>query len=194
MRVRSGAFAGTVAAIARAVRPGNFVSYGVHETRRWARFSRRDSCGLLHDGGATERDDRFLPRNWSVGGKSPREQCRGRRAVSRRQCAAARQAEVRSEGFAEPGENGHVSFRIHDGRSHHEMKTWIPDVRNFAYLNWKQVDALPRETTLLVLPTAAIEQHGHHLPLATDTLINTLLLGKHLALAPRGAAIYAPRR
>ena len=58
------------------------------------------------------------------------------------------------------------------------MKTWIPDERNFAYLTWKQVDALPRETTLLVLPTAAIEQHGHHLPLATDTLINNLLLGK----------------
>jgi len=52
------------------------------------------------------------------------------------------------------------------------MKTWIPDARNFAYLTWKQVDALPRESTLLVLPTAAIEQHGHHLPLATDTLIN----------------------
>jgi len=55
------------------------------------------------------------------------------------------------------------------------MKTWIPDERNFAYLTWKQVDALPRESTLLVLPTAAIEQHGHHLPLATDTLINNLL-------------------
>jgi creatinine amidohydrolase len=60
------------------------------------------------------------------------------------------------------------------------VKTWIPDARNFAYLTWKQVDALPREATLLVLPTAAIEQHGHHLPLATDTLINNLLLGKAL--------------
>src|SRR5258708_27200974 len=65
------------------------------------------------------------------------------------------------------------------------MKTWVPDSRNFAYLNWKQVDALPRESTLLVLPTAAIEQHGHHLPLATDTLINNLLLGHALEkLAP----------
>lgn len=65
------------------------------------------------------------------------------------------------------------------------MRTWIPDARNFAYLSWKQVDALPRERTLLVLPTAAIEQHGHHLPLATDTLINNLLLGKALeSIAP----------
>ena len=48
------------------------------------------------------------------------------------------------------------------------MHTWISASRNFAYLNWKQVEALPKDRTLLVLPTAAIEQHGHHLPLATD--------------------------
>jgi creatinine amidohydrolase len=71
------------------------------------------------------------------------------------------------------------------------MKTWIPDARNFAYLTWKQVDALPRESTLLVMPTAAIEQHGHHLPLATDTLINNLLLGKALAHLPAELPIYA---
>src|ERR1700694_1768646 len=71
------------------------------------------------------------------------------------------------------------------------MKTWVPDARNFSYLNWKQVDALPRETTLLVLPTAAIEQHGHHLPLATDTLINNLLLGKALDRVPAELPIYA---
>jgi len=67
------------------------------------------------------------------------------------------------------------------------MKTWIPDERNFAYLTWKQVEAIPKETALLVLPTAAIEQHGHHLPLATDTLINNLLLGKALAKLPADA-------
>ena len=71
------------------------------------------------------------------------------------------------------------------------MKTWIPDERNFAYLNWKQVDALPRDTTLLVLPTAAIEQHGHHLPLATDTLINNLLLGHALKKLPAEVSVYA---
>lgn len=71
------------------------------------------------------------------------------------------------------------------------MKTWIPDERSFSYLTWKQVDALPREATLLVLPTAAIEQHGHHLPLATDTLINNLLLGKAFEHIPDDKPIYA---
>jgi creatinine amidohydrolase len=71
------------------------------------------------------------------------------------------------------------------------MKTWIPDARNFAYLNWKQVEALPKDDTLLILPTAAIEQHGHHLPLATDTLIGNLLLGHALALLPAEMHIYA---
>jgi len=71
------------------------------------------------------------------------------------------------------------------------VKTWIPDSRNFAYLNWKQVEALPRDATLLILPTAAIEQHGHHLPLATDTLINNLLLGKALEKLPASLPVYA---
>jgi creatinine amidohydrolase len=71
------------------------------------------------------------------------------------------------------------------------MKTWIPDARNFAYLNWKQVDELPRDRTLLVLPTAAIEQHGHHLPLATDTLVNNLLLGHALGKLPADLPVYA---
>src|SRR6202046_5431736 len=71
------------------------------------------------------------------------------------------------------------------------VKTWIPDSRNFAYLNWKQVEALPKDSTLLILPTAAIEQHGHHLPLATDTLINNLLLGKALEKLPAEMSVYA---
>jgi creatinine amidohydrolase len=71
------------------------------------------------------------------------------------------------------------------------MQTWIPAERNFAYLTWKQVEALSKDDTLLVLPTAAIEQHGHHLPLATDTLINNLLLGKALAKLAPDAPVYA---
>ena len=97
------------------------------------------------------------------------------RTVSRRQHPIAGETEVRSARAAESGQDDQLSQAGGDA-----VKTWIPDARNFAYLTWKQVDALPREQTLLVLPTAAIEQHGHHLPLATDTLINNLLLGKAL--------------
>ncbi|QHN02976.1 creatininase family protein [Granulicella sp. WH15] len=71
------------------------------------------------------------------------------------------------------------------------MRTWIPDARNFAYLTWKQVEAIEKDKALLVLPTAAIEQHGHHLPLATDTLINNLLLGKALERLGPEAPVYA---
>lgn len=71
------------------------------------------------------------------------------------------------------------------------MKTWIPNDRFLPYLTWKQVDALPRDSTLLIIPTAAIEQHGHHLPLATDTLINNYLLGLALGRLPEDISIYA---
>jgi creatinine amidohydrolase len=70
------------------------------------------------------------------------------------------------------------------------MKSWIPDARNFAYLTWKQVEGLDKEKTLLVLPTAAIEQHGPHLPLATDTLINSILMGAALERLPSDVPVY----
>ena len=70
------------------------------------------------------------------------------------------------------------------------MRSWIPDDRNFAYLTWKQVEALPKDNTVLVLPTAAIEQHGPHLPLATDTLINSILLGAALSKLPSTVPVY----
>jgi creatinine amidohydrolase len=70
------------------------------------------------------------------------------------------------------------------------MHTWIAPHRQLAYLTWKQVEAIDKEQALLVLPTAAIEQHGHHLPLATDTLINNLLLGQALKRLPKEAPVY----
>jgi creatinine amidohydrolase len=71
------------------------------------------------------------------------------------------------------------------------MHTWIPSERQLAYLTWKQVEAIDKERALLILPTAAIEQHGHHLPLATDTLINNLLLGQAFRHLPAEAPVYA---
>lgn len=39
-----------------------------------------------------------------------------------------------------------------------------------AELTWPQVDALPR-TIPVVIPIAALEQHGHHMPVFTDSLL-----------------------
>jgi creatinine amidohydrolase len=37
-------------------------------------------------------------------------------------------------------------------------------------MTWPQVDQLPRDTPI-VFPIAALEQHGHHMPLFTDSLL-----------------------
>jgi creatinine amidohydrolase len=71
------------------------------------------------------------------------------------------------------------------------MRTWIPDARFLPYMTWKQVEALDKERSLIILPTAAIEQHGHHLPLATDTLLNNYILGRALELLPSQMEVYA---
>ncbi|HEX3724956.1 MAG TPA: creatininase family protein, partial [Pirellulales bacterium] len=39
-----------------------------------------------------------------------------------------------------------------------------------AHMTWPAVAALSKDTPV-VIPTAALEQHGHHLPLATDTML-----------------------
>jgi creatinine amidohydrolase len=39
-----------------------------------------------------------------------------------------------------------------------------------ANLTWKDVDALDRDTPV-ILPVAALEQHGHHLPVFTDSML-----------------------
>ncbi|MEM9794809.1 MAG: creatininase family protein, partial [Pseudomonadota bacterium] len=39
--------------------------------------------------------------------------------------------------------------------------------------------------TIAILPTAAIEQHGPHLPVGVDTMINEGILARLVARAPR---------
>lgn len=61
------------------------------------------------------------------------------------------------------------------------MHGFIPPERYFAYLTWKQVEALPdKANTILLQPVAAIEQHGPHLPLAVDSAIVLGVLGRAL--------------
>jgi creatinine amidohydrolase len=55
--------------------------------------------------------------------------------------------------------------------------------RRWADLTWPDFRALPNNT-VAILPVAAIEQHGPHLPLSTDEAINRAILDAALALLP----------
>ena len=41
---------------------------------------------------------------------------------------------------------------------------------NLVEMTWPEVSALSKDTPV-VIPVAAIEQHGHHLPVVTDSLL-----------------------
>lgn len=56
--------------------------------------------------------------------------------------------------------------------------------RNWADLRAPDFDGLNPDTTIAVLPTAAIEQHGPHLPVGTDTLIAEGMLDAVRAACP----------
>ena len=55
------------------------------------------------------------------------------------------------------------------------MGDYIADVtlRRFADLTGPQVSELLNERSILVQPLGAIEQHGPHLPLSTDSVVAT---------------------
>jgi creatinine amidohydrolase len=55
--------------------------------------------------------------------------------------------------------------------------------RRWAELTWPEFRDLPANT-VAILPVAAIEQHGPHLPLSTDATINQGILDRALALLP----------
>src|SRR5919201_238863 len=56
-------------------------------------------------------------------------------------------------------------------------------------LSWSEVEALDRERTVAVLPTAAVEQHGPHLPLDTDTFLCTRVVEAAAAQAQAGGPV-----
>lgn len=66
----------------------------------------------------------------------------------------------------------------------------VPAERFLPYLTWTQVRDLPARS-VVVLPVAATEQHGPHLPLYTDVLIGQAVLGAAFARLPATAPVYA---
>ncbi len=57
-------------------------------------------------------------------------------------------------------------------------------------LRWPQVDALPRSTPI-VFSVAALEQHGHHMPLFTDSLLLGEVM-RRVQTTLHGRCLFAP--
>lgn len=61
---------------------------------------------------------------------------------------------------------------------------------NLAELSWPVVSALPKDMPV-IFPVAALEQHGHHLPLMTDSLLLAELV-RRVAGRFQESALFAP--
>lgn len=63
--------------------------------------------------------------------------------------------------------------------------------RELVAMTAEELAAIPRkERALVIIPTGAIEQHGHHLPLGTDALLGGFLLARALPRLAAGAGVY----
>jgi creatinine amidohydrolase len=68
-----------------------------------------------------------------------------------------------------------------------------PPTRDWAALRWPDLDRAAAAGWIAVLPLAATEQHGPHLPLGTDTLIADAYLARVRALLPPDSpAVFLP--
>jgi creatinine amidohydrolase len=73
----------------------------------------------------------------------------------------------------------------------------------YANLRWTDIARLEKDRVLVVCPLGSIEQHGHHLPLVTDTALVTAVaeevearVADRLLLVPTlwlGASDHHPR-
>ncbi|MDU0205304.1 creatininase family protein [Paenibacillus sp. MAH-36] len=72
--------------------------------------------------------------------------------------------------------------------SRYTGKAW--DRHFFPRLSKLEVDELPKDDALIVLPVGAVEQHGPHMPVFTDTLISEVLLTEAFHQLPDDANIW----
>ena len=63
--------------------------------------------------------------------------------------------------------------------------------RQWQDLTTAEFDSIDRERTIVVLPVAAIEQHGPHLPLSVDAVINDGVLQETWKILPENLSVLA---
>lgn len=56
--------------------------------------------------------------------------------------------------------------------------------RYLAHHTWREIQALEKTDGVVILPIGAVEQHGHHLPVITDTLLVTHIIDATLRQLP----------
>ncbi len=64
------------------------------------------------------------------------------------------------------------------------------DSRYLPHLTWNEVRDLEKQAGVVVLPIGAIEQHGPHLPTATDALLAEEITKLALERLPKGAKVW----
>ncbi|MBN2981745.1 creatininase family protein [Cohnella algarum] len=64
------------------------------------------------------------------------------------------------------------------------------DRRFLPRLTTKEIEAMPKEDVLIVLPVGAVEQHGPHLPVFTDTLLGEAFMAAAFDHLPEDAPIW----
>jgi len=63
--------------------------------------------------------------------------------------------------------------------------------RSLAAMTTEEIAAIPdKAKALVILPTGAVEQHGHHLPLATDAILGRLWLARALPKLQANAPVF----
>ncbi len=63
--------------------------------------------------------------------------------------------------------------------------------RHLAHLSWPDIAALDKEQGVVILPVGAVEQHGPHLPILTDTLLASTMVEAMLPLLADDVAAWA---
>lgn len=71
------------------------------------------------------------------------------------------------------------------------MLPHMPDKYSLARLTTREIAALDGDRVLVVLPVAAVEQHGPHLPVFTDSMIVQAVLTRALELRPDDGRVWA---
>ena len=72
------------------------------------------------------------------------------------------------------------------------LHNWIPPHRFLPYLTSPEIRDLPgKENIVVLLPVAAIEQHGPHLPVAVDSVIACGVIGRALEKLDAGIPCYS---